>query len=60
MCDGHGFRTAAMHPDDDEEEDDGFEVDPSIFLGADGCECEDVDLGISDDNWACGTLDPNT
>jgi len=30
---------------------DDDELDPGIY------DCEEPELGISDDNWACGTLD---
>lgn len=46
--------------DDDFFDDDGFEpVEVTEFYALDN-ELDACDLGISDDNWAMGTLDPNT
>jgi hypothetical protein len=40
-------------------DDIGNETFASGFWG-DLWDCDDPDLGISDDNWACGTLDVET
>ncbi len=51
-CGMYGSHTSGCPANEDEEEEEEEESDPD--------ETDDADAGISDDNWACGTLDPET